>query len=543
MPSFTTLLSLLVVVTALALMAGRIKVPYPLLLVLGGLLLTLLPLPVRPTLEPELVFGIFLPPLLYQSAWMSSWHEFRVRMRPIALMAVLLVLVTIAAIASVAHALLGMPWAVACVLGAIVSPTDSVAPVAIVRRLGAPRALVTVLEGESLLNDATGLVAWRLAVAAVVTGTFSLSKAGLAFVVGAGGGVLVGLGVGWVLARVHRHLDEPSIETTLTLLTPYVAWLAAEALEASGVLAVVIAGLYVSRQSSRAFAARLRLQAVPVWRTLGFLLESLLFVLLGLELREVLPAVGAQREWGPLLGTVALLGLVVTGVRVLWLFPQAWLPRLLSARLREREPVPPWQHLVVLGWMGMRGAVSMAAALSLPLTTGSGAPFPERERLLFLSYGIVLWTLLIQGLSLPGLLRRLGLHDDGAARREELTARIAAADAGLSRIDELLAEGGEQPEILHAMRRRLEGRLRGLRKHLSEGKSHPAVEEGARLLPEKHEQVVEQVLEAERGALLRLREEGSIHDEVLHRLERELDLEEERLHLAASLGGEGSHLV
>ncbi|MFY0575885.1 cation:proton antiporter [Cystobacter fuscus] len=388
-----------------------------------------------------------------------------------------------------------------------------------------------MLEGESLLNDATGPVAWRLAVAAVATGSFSWVHAGGSFVVGAAGGVAVGLAVGWIAARVHRRLDEPSIETTLTLLTPYMAWLAAEALELSGVLAVVSAGLYVSRQSSRAFAARLRLQAVPVWRTLGFLLESLLFILLGLELREVLGSVGQQRAWGPLLGAVVLLGLLVTAVRLLWIFPQAWLPRRLSARLRERDPMPPWRELVVLGWMGMRGAVSMAAALSVPLTTASGAPFPERERLLFLSYGVVLWTLLVQGLTLPGLIRWLGLHDDGLARREEVTARVAAADAALARIDALLAEGGEpQSELLLAMRTRQESRLRGLRRHLAAGKARPQEVEGGRLLSEGQQRLVEQVLEAQRQALLELRQEGAIHDEVLHRLERELDLEEERLH-------------
>lgn len=543
MPAFTTLLILLVVVTALVAASGRLQVPHPLLLVLGGLVLAFLPLPTRLHLEPEFVFDVFLPPLLYQSAWLSSWHEFRARIRPIALMAVLLVLVTIGAVAGVAHALLGMSWAVAFVLGGIVSPTDSVAPVSVVRRLGAPRRLVTVVEGESLLNDATGLVAYRLAVAAVVTGAFSLPRAGATFVVGAAGGLLVGLAVGWAVARVHRHMDSPSIETTLTLLTPYIAWMAGEALALSGVLAVVSAGLYVSRQSSRAFAARLRLQTVPVWQTLGFLLESLLFILLGLELREVLATVGAQREWGPLLGAVVLLGLVLTGVRLLWLFPQAWLPRRLSPQLRERDPMPPWQEVLVVGWMGMRGAVSMAAALALPLTTASGAPFPERERLLFLTYGVILWTLLLQGLTLPALIRRLGLHDDGLARREELVARIAAADAALARIDALLAERETAPELLQAMRRRQENTLRALRQHLPGAKAPPADVAGHRLLTESQQQLIEQVLEAQRQALLQLREEGSIHDEVLHRLERELDLEEERLHLAAHLGGEGSHLV
>jgi len=393
-----------------------------------------------------------------------------------------------------------------------------------------------VVEGESLLNDATGLVAYRVAVAAVATGTFSFASAGGQFVLGAGGGVVLGLAVGWLATRVHRRLDEPFIETTLTLLTPYVAWLAAEHVQVSGVLAVVSAGLYVSRQSSRAFAARLRLQAVPVWRTLGFLMESLLFILLGLELREVLGSAGALGDWVPLLGAAALLGVVVTAVRMLWVFPQAWIPRWLSPRMRKEDPVS-WRELVVVGWMGMRGAVSMATALALPLTTASGEAFPERGRLLVLAYGVILWTLLIQGLTLPTLIRRVGLRADALTHHEEVRARIAAADAALARIASFEAEGGSHPELLRALRRRQENALSELRKHL------PEVEEGSeestvhRILTEEQQRMIESVLEAERQALLKLREEGAIHDEVLHKLEHELDLEEERMHLAAYLSG------
>jgi monovalent cation/hydrogen antiporter len=446
------------------------------------------------------------------------------------------------AVAVVAHGLLGLSWPVAFVLGAIVAPTDAVASVAVAHRLGAPRALIAVVEGESMLNDATGLLAYRVAVPAVVTGAFSLAEAGGAFLVDTVGGVAVGMGVGWVVARVHQRLDAPSIETAITLLTPYAAWLPAESLGVSGVLSVLSAGLYVSRRSSLAFAARLRLQARSVWQTLTFLLEGLLFLLLGLELREVLTTVGTPRSWGSMVGAVVLLGLLVTGVRLLWVFPQAWLPRRFRPALRERDPMPPWQLLVVLGWMGMRGAISLAAVLALPRATASGAPFPEREHLLFLTFGIILWTLLVQGLSLPALMRRLHLQDEGLAQREELLARVVLGEAALGRIQLLQAEEERPSELLLQLQRYHQAKLEQLRAHLqSEGAAAEPLE--PRLLPESQQRLLEDVLASQRQALLALRNEGTIHDQVLHRLERELDLEAERLYLASHLGEEDRRLV
>src|SRR5215469_9498711 len=363
--TITLLFGLLVVIVALATLASRLRLPYAILFVLGGLLLGFVPGLPQITLNPELILALFLPPLIYSSAWLTSWRGFHANLRPILQLSLGLVLVTTLVIAVVAHFIAGLSWPVAFVLGAIVSPIDAVAASATAKQLGLPRRIVTVIEGESMVNDATGLVAYRFAVAAVVTGSFSLWQAGLQFVVVGLGGLVIGLVIAWPVAWLHRHLDDAPIEITITLLTPYAAYLVADALQVSGVLAVLSAGLYLSHQSSRFFSANTRLQANAVWNVLVFLLNGLLFLLIGLQLRGIVETIASDSPvtlvWQALLISVA-----VIAVRFAWVFSAASLSRLISLRLRLRDPSAGQRQAAIVAWVGMRGGLSLAAALALP---------------------------------------------------------------------------------------------------------------------------------------------------------------------------------
>ena len=522
-------LGLLVAVVVLAIMAPRLRIPYPVLLVLGGLLLGFVPGLPRFTLDPDVVFLLFLPPLLYASAWRTSWRDFRANLRPISLLALGLVLMTTLVVAVVAHVLIpDLPWAVAFVLGAIVSPTDAVAATAIAQRLGIPQRIVTIVEGESLVNDATGLVAYRFAVAAVVAGVFSLGEASLQFVVVSVGGIALGLAAGWGLSYVHRWLDNPPLEITVTLVTPFAVYLLGEEmLHVSGVLATVTTGLYLTWRAPTFFSSGTRLQADAVWETLIFLLNGLVFILIGLQLPGILAILNttiARRSPILLVWDAALVSLTVILVRLIWVFPQAILPRLLSRRLRERDPYPGWRTVVLIGWTGMRGAVSLAAALALPEVTAEGAAFPERAFVIYLTFGVILATLVVQGLSLPLLIRRLGLHDDGASERQETQARLTAAQAALARLDELASQDEVLQESVQHLRKHYEARVRSITKRFKQAADEPGEDHAM-----TYQQLQREALQAERSAVIGLRNRGEINDEILRRIERELDLEEQRL--------------
>jgi monovalent cation/hydrogen antiporter len=349
----------------------------------------------------------------------------------------------------VAHWAIGLPWAAAFVLGAIVSPTDAIAATAIAERLGVPRRIVTILEGESLVNDATGIVAYRIAVAAVVVGTFSLWQAGLQFVVGAVGGIAVGLAVGWVVLWARRHVSEdPSVQNTISLLTPFSAYLLAEEpsryawtellhlpgeFAFSGVLSVVATGLYVGRRGPYVISAETRLQGYAFWELVTFLLNGVIFALIGLQLSGIIAGL-SDYSAAELVLYAGLVSLTVILVRFLWVFPATYLPRWVSRSLRERDPSPSPRAVTVIAWTGMRGVISLAAALALPLTIEGGAAFPERDLILFLTFCVILATLVVQGLTLPALIRALDLHDDGSQDQEEIIGRIEVAQAALARI-------------------------------------------------------------------------------------------------------------
>jgi monovalent cation/hydrogen antiporter len=522
--TISLLFGLLVAIVVLATLATRLRLPYPILLVIGGLLLGFIPGLPSIALDPELVLVLFLPPLIYSSAWLTSWRAFGANLRPILQLSLGLVLVTTLVIAVVVHFIVGLPWPVAFVLGAVVSPTDAVAASATAKQLGLPRRIVTIIEGESMVNDATGLVIYRFAVAAVVTGSFSLWQAGLQFVIVSLGGLVIGLVIAWPVAWLHRHLDDAPIEITITLLTPYAAYLLADALQVSGVLAVLSAGLYLSRQSSRFFSSNTRLQANAVWNVLVFLLNGLLFLLIGLQLRSILAAI-AGHSLLTLIWQALLIGLAVIAVRLAWVFPAASVPRLFSARLRARDPYPGWRQVAIVAWIGMRGGLSLAAALALPLSLTGGVLFPQRDLIIFFTFGVILVTLVGQGLSLGSIIRLLGLKQDGSLEREHAKAHLVAARAALSRLDELASEAWVPQEALAQLRAHYAHKLETLNEAM-DGTGDERFDGHAPV----QQRLRQEVLAAERAAVIGLRDRGRIDDETLRLVERELDLEEQRLH-------------
>jgi Na+/H+ antiporter len=517
-------LVLLVPVAALAILARRLAIPYPILLVLGGLALGLVPGLPRVELEPEIVFLLFLPPLLYVAAFYTSAREFRASAHTISQLAVGLVLATTAAVAVVAHsAIPGLPWSVAFVLGAIVSPPDAIAATAVIQRLGAPRRLVTILEGESLINDATALVAYRAALAAAVTGSFALGDASLRFAV-ALGGVAVGLLVALPIAQLRRRINDPPVEIVISLLTPFAAYLPAEALGVSGVLAAVAAGLYLGQRAPSLMQAETRLSGRAVWETLVFVLNGLVFILIGLQLPGVLAELSSRSApW--LLALGALVSLTVVAVRLAWVC----LTRLLAGWLGgDRYEHEPWPIVLVIGWAGMRGVVSLATALALPATLPDGQPFPERDLLVYLTFCVILVTLVGQGLSLPWVMRRLGVGGDVADHLEEHRARAAATEAAVARIEELSEEWPGHLPLIDALRAQYAHR----QSHVGgpndwDGDHHHDPDEEQEML--EHRLIRRAIIDAERRAVHDLFAQGALHADVRRRIERDLDLEELRM--------------
>jgi CPA1 family monovalent cation:H+ antiporter len=516
---------LLLTVAVLALVARKLTIPYPILFVIGGLVLGLIPKLPKIRLEPDLVFLFFLPPLLFPAALFTSWRDFRENLRPISLLAVGLVLFTTVAVAWLAHYFMGLPLAAGFVLGAIISPPDAIAATAIAEHLKVPRRIVTILEGESLVNDATALVAYRFAVVAVVTGSFSLPNASLQFLLASGGGLGLGLGIGWLAEQFHRRVDDAPIEITVSLLTPFVAYLLAEHLGVSGVLAVVTAGLYLGRRMPELLNFKTRLQGGPVWEMVEFLLNGFVFILIGLQLPEVLGALSSHAIPFPRLAWYAcLISLAVILIRILWVFPATYLPRLIFKKLCRHDHFPKWQHVAVISWTGMRGVVSLAAALALPLTTRDGQAFPGRDLILFLTFVVILVTLVVQGLSLPPLIRWLGIKDDGSMEKEERTARLKANQAALAQLKTIEERDPAKADALQRLRVEYEDHILQV-----EGAEPQSAGTPLRRFSSEYERLSRVALLQERQTILELRNESVINDEVLRRIQRDIDLAEARL--------------
>lgn len=517
-----TLLAILAGAATLLVLAPRLRVPYPILLVLAGLAVAFVPGMPQLQLDPELVLVGILPPLLYAAAFFTSLHEFVANIRPIAVLSIGLVLATVATVAAGAHTFTGIGWGPAFVLGAVVSPTDPTAATAIARRLGVPRRVIVLIEGESLVNDGTALVVYRFAVIAVVSGSFSLGGAAVSFVGTVLGGIAMGLAVGWLIRQARRRIDNPPAEITIALLSGYFAYLPAEAAGVSAVLAAVTTGLYVGWHTPELTSSTVRLQGDAVWQILVFLLNALLFVLLGLQLRTILDGVSDRSP-----AELAWFGIAVSGTviltRLVWIFPGTYLPRLVSA-IRRRDPLPPWQEPATIGWAGLRGAVSLAAALALPLSTDAGDPFPARDLIVFLTFCVILVTLVFQGLTLPLAIRLLGLEDDGIDEKLEAKARIRAADAALDRLADLVAEGGVREDTAERMRGAYTFRRDRFASRFDDGDDGKLEERSV-----AYQRLRRELLEAERQAVVALRRAGTINDDVMNRVQRDLDLEAERL--------------
>ena len=519
------ILGLCVAIPMLSVIAKLLDIPYPIVLVLGAIPLGYLPGVPDVELEPDLVLVIFLPPLLYVAAFFADLRALRADARGLSLTSIGLVLITTCVVAVVGHELMDLPWAIAFALGAIVSPTDPVAATAIAQQLGVPRRLVALIEGESLVNDSSALIAYRVAVAAAVGGSFSLVDASVDFVVAVLGGIAVGLIVGAAITEVRRRLDDVPVEITISLATGFAAYLPAEALGVSGVLAAVTAGIYLGWMAPQVSTAQMRVQGQSVWELIVFLLNGLLFVLIGLQLPSILDAV-SEIEVPTLAGYALATIAAVVGTRFLWLFTTPYIIRALDRRPSQVERRVGAGPRVVVGWAGMRGAVSLAAALSLPLETDAGAPLPERELVIFLAYCVVLFTVVVQGLTLPALIRRLGVLDDGLEEEaEEHTARIVAAEAALEALDGLVEQEwvredtAERLRRLYAFRRRRFATLSGEQDD----------EDGIVDRSLAYQRLLHEVIEAQRTAIVRLRNDGRISGEVMRRVERDLDLEESRL--------------
>jgi monovalent cation/hydrogen antiporter len=519
------LLALLVSAAALLIVAGPLRIPYPILLVLGGLLLGFVPGVPTVTMPPEVVLLGILPPLLYISAYFTGLRELRQNLRPISMLAIGVVGLTTVGVAVVAHAIADLPWAQAFVLGAVVSPTDVIAATAIGRRLGVPRRLIDIIEGESLVNDGTALVLLRTAIAAAVAGSFSLWHAGGELLLNIVGGIAVGLAVGYVIRRVRRALDNPPLEVTLAFLTGYFAFLPASALGVSGVLAVVTAGVYMGWYTPELTTVQTRLQGRAFWEILTFLLNVLLFGLVGLQLRPILDALSGRHGVWSLVGDAAAIVLAVIVVRIIGVFTTTYLPRRLIPRIAEHDPSPPWTYPAFISWNGMRGAVTIAAALLIPLHTDAGVPFPDRDLIIFFAFAVVLATLVVQGLSLPLLIRVLGLEeDDGGADAEDAHARVRAAEAALERLDELVGEAW----VLDDTAERLRGQYR-FRIDRFSARIDPDGDGKIEKRSLKYQRLRRELLEAERRAVVEMRNTGEISDEVMRNVERDLDLEVSRL--------------
>jgi CPA1 family monovalent cation:H+ antiporter len=517
-------LLLLVFIVFFGALARKLQVPFPIVLMIAGLGVSFIPGIPHITLAPDLVFFVLLPPLLYSSAWRTSWRDFSYNLVSIVLLAVGLVAFTVAGVALTARSVFsGFDWRLGFVLGAVVAPTDAIAATAIFRRLGLPRRVVDVVEGESLINDATGLLALEFGISMVVYHqTPDLVSGGTRLIWLVAGGTGIGLVLGRLVEWFELQIDDAQIEITISILVPYAAYMAAQWVGASGVLAVVACGLYLSRQSTRFFSPRVRIQVYAVWNALTFILNGLVFVLIGLQLPNVLEGIRGEYGMGALLRYGALFSAVVILLRLFWAFPGAHLAYFIRRRfLHQNEHVPPARQVFVVGWAGMRGVIALAAALALPHTLADGSPFPLRHLIVFLTFSVILVTLVFQGLSLPAVIRALGIASKGDGKCELTEAQRIVLEAALQHIEEARSRddrrwAGLYDDLAQHYRERLEA-------------LNDSPDGGVPERRRKYVDLLREVLQVERQTAVRLRDEGRISDEVLRQIEHDVDLRDARL--------------
>jgi CPA1 family monovalent cation:H+ antiporter len=513
-------LAMLVVAILLAHFSEALRIPYAVLLVIAGMALAFVPGLPALGFDPQLTMALFLPPLLFSAAYFTSWRDFRFYLRPILLLAIGLVLATTLGVGLVFKWLVPeVPWAVAFLLGAIVSPPDAVAAAAIMEKLRLPKRIVAILEGESLVNDATGLVLYKFALAAALSGTFSAVEAAGTFAIYAVGGCALGWAVGeaavWIMKRIHETL----LQIAFTFVVAFGAFLGGEMVHVSGVLAVVVAGLVVGWHAPEFFSAQARVQGQMVWSAVVFFLNAIVFILIGLQLDGIVSRL-AGYDLAQLLWWACAISLAAIAIRLVWVFPNAYLPTLFAS-VREREGVPPLGWTTIVGWTGMRGVVSLAAALAIPLNSDDGTPFPARDLVVFLSFAVIFATLVVQGTTLGPLIKWLKVGGDRNAEIEEEMARRKIAHAALAELDRLAESDLVALEIAPALRADINAKVRPEEPTQQDREFETARRQARRVRLE--------VVAAERRRLLKLRREREIGDDVLHKLMREIDLEEMRL--------------
>jgi CPA1 family monovalent cation:H+ antiporter len=521
---FQIFLILLAVLAGTALLAKRINVAPAILLLLAGIALAFVPGVPSLELPPELVLLLVLPPLIYSASVAMSWREFKSNLRPIILLAVGCVIFTAFAVAAATHYLIGLPWNIGFLLGAIVAPPDVVAPLAIARRLRLPRRILVVLEGEGLANDATALILYRFALVAISFGGFSFSKASGAFAAIIASELLFGTAVGWLSLRVRHWARDPQVEITLSLITPYIAYWVPEHFGGSGVIATVACGLYMSWNGPLLISAATRLQGIFFWDLVIYLIEGLLFLLTGFQMRSLYEKSKVFPLHNILFAT-ALVAVIIIVARFAWVYPATYLPRLLSKRLRERDPSPRWQTVFIISFTGVRGAVSLAAALALPFALPGGEAFPYRDLILFVSFGVIFITLIGLGLGLPPVVRWLGVAQDGRAEHiaeleSEIAARREALGAALKSLDAITDDRELSDEVIKLLRARHETRANQLPDSL-DPEADDVSAAGIDLTRE--------LIAKERKFIHVLLRDGKITDETRRRIERDLDLEEASL--------------
>jgi monovalent cation/hydrogen antiporter len=515
------IVGLLVILVALVALALRLRIPYPIVLVLGGLLLTLPPRLPTVQLEPDIVFVVFLPPLLFSDAVNSSWREFRENWRPISLLSIGLVFTTTAAVLLVAHYFLSFAWGPAFVLGAVLGPTDTVAVATVLERFRIPRRLLAILRGESLVNDASALVLFETAVHTTQRKAYIWGSILGQFAWALIGGITVGLIVGWLIVQIRRHTREPLLANTISLLAAFAAYLPAAAIQASGVLAVVTAALYLSWYDPRISTARSRLRASGTWEMLTFLLNGLLFILIGLQLRTIGRAMFAEHSSFIIAGCI-LVSLTVICVRIAWVFVSTYLPRLFQSRRDLSPSFSSKQQAMLISWAGIRGGISLAAALAIPPTLPDGSPFPQRTEILIFTFAVILATLVVQGLSLPRILSWLHFGDEFAVKEEEGKAWKAMAGVALDYLRSLDQSNESRQHAVAHLNEVYRSQSPAI--EVTEGAGDPT----ARYLLEVIS-LERNIVKKQRAVLIGLRDAGEISDETLRRIQSGLDLKESQL--------------
>lgn len=536
MENFKIIVFIMAILISLMAVADKRKLPYPILLMGAGLIIGFVPVLPDLKLDPDVVFIIILPPLLYDAASKTSWHEFRTLIRPISTLAITLVFFTTFAVAATTYYLIpGFTWPLAFMLGAIVSPPDAVAATGIIKGLGLNKKVITILEGESLLNDASALIAYRYAVAAVTTGSFVLWKAGLQFLLVAGAGILVGIVIGYLFVLAHKKIQNNSVvETSLTLLSPYVSYLAAEEFHVSGILAVVSAGLIISWRAPEVFSFQTRMRTRVVWDTLVFLLHGFVFILIGLQVPFIIRGLG-NYPFFEILGYGLLISLVTIIVRIVWVFAGAYSNNIFKKKDSAGDTTPgdeeqTWKNVLIVAWTGTRGVISLATALAIPFTLQDGTAFPKRNSIIFLAFIVIFVTLVVQGLTLPLLIRLLRIKPQAQTDKEEKELQLYMANNTLQFLDHEFTG-----QIDHRLREQLKKKYEQLINNLTqEIKIHKIAKRQNEVPVSTADPMVNAQLEIkkfQRELLIKLHKEGEFSDDAIRQVERLMDVDELKLNL------------